>query len=93
MTNQAMIEKIIEGIEEKQDDILSNIDFESIAVYSFLKNEYAKENILDNFVFQFVFRSYYRLDNAGLSDEIKNRFFRTVSRGTNKFRNCSVRTI
>jgi hypothetical protein len=59
-----MIEGIIQQIDEKQDEILSNLEFESIAVYLFLKNEYAKGNIQGNPVFQFVFRSFYRLDNA-----------------------------
>lgn len=77
MTSQTMIDKdkIIKEIEEKQKSILSNLNSENIAVYIFLKNEYAKGKILDNFVFQFVFRAYYRLDNAGLSDGIKRRFF------------------
>jgi len=68
-------DKIIKEIEEKQKSILSNLNSENIAVYIFLKNEYAKGKILDNFVFQFVFRAYYRLDNAGLSDGIRRRFF------------------
>ena len=71
--------RIIKEIDEEQDGILSRLTFESIAVYSFLKNEYAKENILNNLVFQFVFRSYYGLDNAGLSDEIKSRFFELLA--------------
>ena len=70
-----MIEELIQQIDEKQDDILSNLDCESIAVYSFIRNEYAKGNIQENFVFQFVFRRAYGLDNAGLSDEMKKRFF------------------
>ena len=74
-----MFNQIIKEIDEKQDDILSKLNFEDIAVYSFLKNEYAKGNILNNLVFQFVFRSYYGLDNAGLSDEIKSRFFELLA--------------
>ena len=74
-----MIEGIIQQIDEKQDEILSNLEFESIAVYMFLKNEYAKGNIQENFVFQFVFRSFYRLDNAGLSVEMKNHFFKLLA--------------
>lgn len=74
-----MFDQIIKEIDEKQEDILSNLNFESIAVYSFLKDEYIKGDILSNFVFQFVFRSYYRLDNAGLSDEIKSRFFELLA--------------
>ena len=50
-----------------------------MGVYLFLKNEYIKGNILNNFVFQFVFRSYYKLDGAGLSDKIKNHFFKLLS--------------
>ena len=79
MINQTMFNQIIKEIDEKQDDILSKLNFEDIAVYSFLKNEYAKENVLNNLVFQFVFRSYYGLGNAGLSDEIKSRFFELLA--------------
>ena len=71
--------RIIKEIDEKQDGILSELTFESIAVYSFLKNEYAKENIRNNLVFHFVFRSYYGLDNAGLSDGIKSHFFELLA--------------
>ena len=74
-----MIEGIIQQVDEKQEEILSNLDFESIAVYSFIKNEYAHGNIQGNLVFQFVFRSFYRLDNAGLADEMKNRFFELLA--------------
>jgi len=71
-----MIEEIIQQIEEKQEEILKYLDFESIAVYSFIKNEYAQGNIQENLVFQFVFRRFYGLDNAGLSDEMKKCFFK-----------------
>lgn len=73
------IDQIIKKISKQQDEILSNLNFESIDVYLFLKNEYMKGNILNNFVFQFVFRSYYRLDNAGLSDQIKKHYFKLLS--------------
>jgi len=81
MTNQTRIDKnkIIKEIDEKQDDVLSNIDSESIAVYIFIKNEFKKGNVLNNPIFQFVFRSYYRLDSAGLSDNQKTRFFQLLS--------------
>ena len=72
------INRIIEKIFEKQDKILENLNFENVSIYLFLKDEYAKENISNNFLFQFVFRSYYRLDNAGLSEEIKNVYFKLL---------------
>src|SRR5271157_5450639 len=74
-----MIEKLIQQIDEKQDEILSNLDSESIAIYSFLKTEYIKGNIQENLVFQFVFRKFYGLDNAGLSDMIKLHFFKLLA--------------
>jgi hypothetical protein len=71
-----MIEKIISDIDEKQEEILSNLDNESVVVYIFLKKEFDKSNIANNLFFQFVFRSFYRLDNAGLSDNLKKHFFK-----------------
>ena len=41
----------------------------------FIKKEYAKGNIQENFVFQFVFKRFYGMDNAGLSDGMKKCFF------------------
>lgn len=73
------IDHIIKEIDEKQDNILKNLSSEDIDVYSFLKNEYAKENISKNLLFQFVFRSYYGLENAGLSYELKSRYFELLA--------------
>jgi len=70
---------IIKEICELQDAIFLNITLESVDVYLFLKDEYKKGNIKDNTVFQFVFRSYYRLDNAGLTDEFKKRYFELLA--------------
>lgn len=75
-----MIETIINDVSENQDRILSNLDCESIVVYSFLKSEYEKGSILDNLFFQFVFRSFYGMDGAGLSNEMKKGYFRLLER-------------
>ncbi|MFA6533935.1 MAG: hypothetical protein WCT37_02050 [Patescibacteria group bacterium] len=72
-------DKIIKEVFERQNEIFSNLNFENIAVYLFLKDEYTKQNILNNFVFQFVFRSFYRMDSAGLSDEIKSCYFKLLA--------------
>jgi len=74
-----MNQEIIKNIINNQSKILSNINDESISVYIFLKNEYKKGGIKENTLFQFVFRSFYRLDNAGLGDEIKNKYFKLLS--------------
>jgi hypothetical protein len=73
------INAIIEKISEGQGTLFSGIKQESIDVYKFLQDEYMKGSIESNYLFQFVFRSYYRLDNAGLSDKMKESFFRLLS--------------
>lgn len=73
------VEKIIKDILDSEDKILSNIKDESIEVHLFLKDEYKKGNIENNSLFQFVFRSYYRLDNAGLGDKIKEEYFKLLA--------------
>ncbi|MDD3608083.1 MAG: hypothetical protein PHQ20_04850 [Candidatus Moranbacteria bacterium] len=70
-----MAEEIANEIWNKRKEILEKIGQESIDVYLFLKKEFKKGNIKNNKVFQFVFRSYYRLDSAGLSEGIKNEYF------------------
>ncbi|MDP2668486.1 MAG: hypothetical protein Q8P07_01480 [bacterium] len=71
--------EISQEIYERQNDILSNIDIESIDVYLWLRNEFKKGNILENTVFQFVFRSYYLLDSAGLGEKVKKRYFELLA--------------
>jgi hypothetical protein len=69
-------------------DILENIDDESIDVYLFLKKEYVKKNVNINYLFQFVYRSFYRLDNAGLTPEFKTKYFELMST-----QNCDLKNI
>lgn len=73
------INQIIEQIIERQDEILSNLNFEFVAVYVFLNDEYSKGDILNNFVFQYVFKSWWGIARAGWSDEMKKRFFELLS--------------
>ncbi len=77
----------IEEIKKRQDEIISVISRESIDVYVWLKNEFEKGNIESNQVFQFVFRSYYRLDGAGLSDEQKKEYFKMLAHGESDLEN------
>ena len=49
---------------------------ESIRVYEWLESHKEKP---ENPVFQFVFRSYYRIDNAGLTSDWKVRYFKFLS--------------
>jgi hypothetical protein len=58
---------------------------ESIRVYEWLETH---KDQPENPVFQFVFRSYYRIDNAGLTTRWKVRYFEFL-----KQRECGLRTI
>ena len=75
--------EIVEQIYKKREEIIENIDKESVDVYLWIKNEYEKSRggheLLNNKIFQFVFRSYYRLDSAGLSEKQKQRFFELLA--------------
>ena len=62
-------------IENDADAILQTLSRESIDVYRFLSERFITFDPKDDAVFQFVFRSFYRLDNAGLTPEFKERFF------------------
>ena len=62
----------------KQIDVIDNIDNESIDVYKFLQSEFNKCDVTTNYLFQFVYRSFYRLDGAGLTDEFKVEYFRIM---------------
>jgi hypothetical protein len=69
------IAEITEWIEKHSTEIIKKIDQESIDVYNFLKKEFNESNVNENYLFQFVFRSFYRIDNAGLTPEFKKEYF------------------
>lgn len=62
-------------INENASQIIAALDPESIDVYQFLSERYLASDLATDTVYQFVFRSFYRLDNAGLTPEFKRRFF------------------
>src|SRR5262249_6782436 len=62
-------------IEANADKIVGEIGRDSVEVHCFLSNEFARGSILENYVFQFTYRSFYRLDNAGLTPEFKQKYF------------------
>jgi len=67
--------KLIKSLER---DIINNIKREQIAVYKFLQQEFAKGDITLNYLFQFVFRTFYRIDSAGLTDNFKREYFKIM---------------
>jgi hypothetical protein len=65
----------LSDIERNAEEIVRGVGLETIGVYRFLFNEFARGAIIENYVFQFTYRSFYRIDNAGLTPEFKRRYF------------------
>lgn len=77
------IYSITNHLNEQAETVINTLGDEEIAVYIFLNNEFLKGDITSNQVFQFVFRSFYRLDNAGLTPEFKDAYFQLMQRCRN----------
>jgi len=77
-------QEIAEWIESNSIEIIENIDQESVDVYNFLKTEFKKSNVNENYLFQFIFRSFYRIDNAGLTPEFKKEYFKILEQNRNE---------
>ena len=78
------INEISEWIENHSTEIIRNIEQESVDVYNFLKKEFYESNVNENYLFQFVFRSFYRIDNAGLTPEFKKEYFKILEENRNE---------
>jgi hypothetical protein len=77
--------EIIDLIKENEILILNNLSNESIEVYKYIISTFQKTSeISKDEVFKFLFRSFYRLDNAGLSIEFKNDYFEILQKYRNE---------
>ena len=76
--------EIATTIESNALQIINNIDFKSISFYNFLKSEFGKSNVTENYIFQSVFRSFYGLDNVGFSEEFKRDYFKLIEKYRNQ---------
>ncbi len=83
MKKEIELEKILEHINQNTHSILEKLDVESIVVYEFLQKEFSKKDVSKDCIFQFMFRSYYRLDNAGLTTEWKQKYFEAIEKNKN----------
>lgn len=78
-------QEIVNTILENKDEAFKKLSMESFDVYSFLNKEFKNtKDITKNYLFQFLFRSFYRLDNAGLTSELKTRYFELLQEYRNK---------
>jgi hypothetical protein len=55
--------------------VVRAIGREAVDVYGFLSDQFARGPVVENYVFQFMYRSFYRLDSAGLTPEFKSKYF------------------
>ena len=59
--------------------IFNSLHIESIEVYRFLIKRFREtDDITKDEVYQFLYRSFYRIDNAGLTKEFKNEYFKIL---------------
>ena len=78
-------QKILLTIKEIYIEAINKLSKEGFDVYGFINDEFKNtEDITKNHLFQFVFRSFYRLDNAGLTQEFKTRYFQLLQEYRNK---------
>ncbi|MDK2065432.1 hypothetical protein PT447_10890 [Aliarcobacter butzleri] len=80
-----LTQKVLNTIIDNHEQAIQRLNIESFDVYTFLNEQFkTTEDITKNYLFQFVFRSFYRLDNAGLTPELKSRYFELLQEYRNK---------
>jgi hypothetical protein len=85
--------EIINLIKANKELIFKKLTSESIEVYKYIILKFQNtSDITKDEVFKFIFRSFYRLDNAGLSFEFKNDYFEILQEFRND-KNYSTETI
>lgn len=73
-------------IEQNAQEVINNIDFESIELYNILNSEFKKSDISENHKFQNAFRRFYGLDNVGFNEDFKSKYFKLIE----KYRNHRI---
>lgn len=72
-------EIIIADIVKNKDKILSNLKQKDIDKYCYIKNRFEEGGILNDLKFQSVFKQFYIMNSAGLSNDWKKHFFKLLS--------------
>lgn len=68
----------LSALKANAQEVVLGVGREAIEVYLFLSDEFARGSVAQNYLFQFVYRSYYQLDSAGLTDEFKSAYFQCM---------------
>ncbi len=68
-------------IVSKAYEIVNKISIEDINIYLYIMNRYREleGKIHSDTLFQFIYKAYYQLNSAGLSDEFKNGYFQLMA--------------
>jgi hypothetical protein len=74
------LEDLLGSIEASRGLVIDTLDPESPEIYVFLMDRFAHTDVSSDLVFQFVFRSFYRLDSAGLTKAFKYEYFAALQR-------------
>lgn len=69
------LENITDHINANAAAITENLAHESVEVHKYLMQKFSRTNAVEDLPFQFLYRSFYRLDNAGLTAEFKTAYF------------------
>ena len=75
--------EIISTIKNKDELIIKKFNRESVEVYLFIKNQFDNTEVSNNYLFQFIYRSFYRLDGVGISTEWKRKYFQIMQENKN----------
>ena len=70
--------EITKIIEQNAQQIINNIDIESIELYKILKREFEKSDVSENHKFQSAFSRFYGLDNVGFNEDFKSKYFKLL---------------
>lgn len=71
--------KIVGEIIDNKNEILSNLKQKDIDKYCYIKNRFEDSSILNDLKFQSIFKQFYIMNSAGLSEEWKTYFFKLLS--------------
>jgi hypothetical protein len=74
----------LDALREGAQIIVQAIGKEALVVYLFLLDEFDRGPVDQNCLFQFVYRSFYGLDNAGLTPEFHSAYFKYMEDARSK---------
>jgi len=74
-----------QGIKENIKTVFGQIDKKWVDVYLFLADRFVRVSVAEDLVFQYVYRLFYMLDGAHLSQKLMDRYFELMeaARGSN----------